>query len=61
MRYCRRIVALKAGEIVFDGAPSALTPALLADIYDGDSVGPPEAPRPKPAIWAVAESSLVKA
>jgi phosphonate transport system ATP-binding protein len=60
-RYCRRIVALKAGEIIFDGAPAALTPALLADIYDGDSVAPPEASRPKPALWTGAEPSLVNA
>jgi len=31
--FCRRTVALKAGEIVFDGPSENLTPALLASIY----------------------------
>ena len=33
LRYCQRIVALKAGKIVFDGPASGLTRALLVDIY----------------------------
>jgi phosphonate transport system ATP-binding protein len=36
-RFCRRIVALKAGRIVFDGAPEALTAARLADIYGSEA------------------------
>jgi len=31
--FCRRIVALRAGRIVFDGPAEALTPALLDGIY----------------------------
>lgn len=33
LRYCRRIVALKAGKIVYDGPTEGLTQALLIDIY----------------------------
>jgi phosphonate transport system ATP-binding protein len=33
VRYCRRIVALKAGRIAYDGPPSGLNSALLARIY----------------------------
>lgn len=38
MRYCARVVALRAGCVVFDGPPGALTPATLADIYGGEPV-----------------------
>lgn len=31
--FCRRVVALKAGEIVYDGPSENLTPSLLASIY----------------------------
>lgn len=33
MRYCRRVIALHQGRVVYDGAASALTPALLRDLY----------------------------
>jgi phosphonate transport system ATP-binding protein len=33
--YCRRIVGMAAGRIVFDGAPDGLTGAVLRDIYGG--------------------------
>jgi phosphonate transport system ATP-binding protein len=33
MRYCRRIVALKAGKIAYDGPPEGLDRAALVDIY----------------------------
>ena len=33
LRYCRRVVALKAGKIVYDGPASGLTRPLLVDIY----------------------------
>src|SRR5262245_37688789 len=36
MRYCPRIVALKAGRIVFDGPSRAVTSALLADVYGAE-------------------------
>lgn len=32
-QFCPRIVGLRAGEIVFDGPPEALTPAVLTTIY----------------------------
>jgi phosphonate transport system ATP-binding protein len=31
--YCRRIIGMSAGRIVFDGAPEALTEGVLRDIY----------------------------
>jgi phosphonate transport system ATP-binding protein len=33
LRYCDRVVALKAGEVVYDGPPSGLTRERLIDIY----------------------------
>jgi phosphonate transport system ATP-binding protein len=36
-RYCNRIVALKAGRIVFDGPPDALDPGLLTEIYGAEA------------------------
>jgi phosphonate transport system ATP-binding protein len=33
LRYCRRIVALKAGRIAYDGPPGGLDRAALVDIY----------------------------
>ena len=33
LRYCRRIVALKAGRIAYDGPPAGLDHAALVDIY----------------------------
>ena len=45
VRYCPRTIALRDGEIVFDGASSALTPALLSDLYGDASIelfGDPE-------------------
>ena len=33
LRYCRRIVALKAGRIVYDGPPQGLDRSRLVDIY----------------------------
>lgn len=38
MKYCARVVALRAGRVVFDGAPATLTAALLADIYGGEAI-----------------------
>ena len=32
-RYCTRVVAMAKGAIVFDGPPSALTPAVLERVY----------------------------
>ncbi len=38
MRYCGRVVALRAGRVVFDGAAGTLSAALLADIYGGEAI-----------------------
>jgi len=37
LRYCPRTVALKAGEVVYDGPSSALTPEFLSSIYGAES------------------------
>lgn len=37
MKYCPRTIALKAGEVVYDGPSCALTPELLSSIYGAES------------------------
>jgi phosphonate transport system ATP-binding protein len=37
LRYCLRTIALRAGEVVYDGPSSALTPELLRAIYGAES------------------------
>jgi phosphonate transport system ATP-binding protein len=37
LRYCPRTVALRSGEVVYDGPSSELTPALLTSIYGADN------------------------
>jgi phosphonate transport system ATP-binding protein len=37
MRYCPRTIALNAGRVVYDGASSALTPQLLAELYGSNA------------------------
>ena len=41
-RYCTRVVAMAKGAIVFDGPPSALTPAVLERVYAGRGARVPE-------------------
>ena len=36
VKYCSRIIALKAGAIAYDGPTNALTPAMLSDIYGAE-------------------------
>jgi phosphonate transport system ATP-binding protein len=36
LRYCRRVVALKAGRVVFDGPSESLNAARLAEIYGAE-------------------------
>ena len=36
VRYCPRTVALRAGQIVYDGPSAALTPELLRDLYGAE-------------------------
>ena len=38
LKYCGRVVALRAGRVVFDGPAATLTVALLADIYGGEAI-----------------------
>ncbi|TWD76219.1 phosphonate transport system ATP-binding protein [Variovorax beijingensis] len=50
MKYCPRVVALNQGQVVFDGPSSALTPALLRELYgvQADELLRPAAPTPAP-------------
>ena len=47
-QYCRRIVALREGAVLFDGPSAAVTPALLAELYGGE-------PRSRPVAAAARE------
>jgi phosphonate transport system ATP-binding protein len=58
-RYCERVVALRGGELVFDGPTTALTPEFLRSLYgaaseeliqDEPSDLPDDAPAPPRAI-----------
>ena len=53
LKYCPRVIALHQGQVVFDGAASALTPALLRELYgmhaDEMLMGEPQAHAPIPA------------
>jgi phosphonate transport system ATP-binding protein len=47
--YCDRLIGMSAGQIVFDGAPTALTENATSRLYGGGGVGDastPETPRP---------------
>ncbi len=37
MRYCPRTIALRNGEVIYDGASSALTPEFLNELYGAES------------------------
>jgi phosphonate transport system ATP-binding protein len=37
LRYCARTIALRAGQVVYDGPSQALTPEFLASIYGAES------------------------
>ena len=50
-RYCRRVVALNQGRVVFDGPVEDLTPALLSDLYGGQA-DELLTPAPVPALAA---------
>jgi phosphonate transport system ATP-binding protein len=69
LRYCPRTIALKSGEIVFDGPSCELTPALLSAIYGAESedfflpaVAPAnavtEASAPASGAWVAAPLAL---
>ena len=52
LKYCPRVIALHQGQVVFDGAASALTPALLRELYgmhaDEMLMGEPQTHAPIP-------------
>ena len=37
LKYCKRVIALHQGKVVYDGAASGLTPALLRDLYGAEA------------------------
>jgi phosphonate transport system ATP-binding protein len=37
MKYCPRTIALHKGRVVYDGPSSALTPALLRELYGSEA------------------------
>ena len=37
IRYCPRTIALRAGQVVYDGPSEALTPAFLTELYGAES------------------------
>jgi phosphonate transport system ATP-binding protein len=37
LRYCPRTIALRDGEVVYDGPSAALTPAFLGELYGAES------------------------
>lgn len=51
-RYCERVIALRQGELVFDGPSAALTPAFLEQLY-GTAAGEllEDEPACTPAEW----------
>jgi phosphonate transport system ATP-binding protein len=65
LRYCTRTIALKAGEIVYDGPSRALTPEFLAALYGAESedlfasIDPRPVPEEPEVHRPSAESSLV--
>jgi phosphonate transport system ATP-binding protein len=56
LKYCPRVIALHQGQVVFDGAASSLTPALLRELYgmqaDEMLMGEPQAHAPIPLTTA---------
>jgi len=50
-RYCTRVLALRAGRVVFDGAASALTPRLLHTLYGSSAAEVLGAPDTLPGVW----------
>jgi len=40
LEYCPRVVAMRAGQVVYDGPAAALTPAFLKELYSGEIEAP---------------------
>lgn len=64
MKYCPRVVALNQGRVVFDGPSSALTPALLHELYgvQAEELLRPVAPEPESpaaATWSAQPASAI--
>ena len=65
-RFCRRTIALRQGEVVYDGPSAALTGSMLAALYGGDAAElgldfedpqlPPAKAEPVPALASAAPS-----
>ena len=53
VRFCPRVVAMRAGEVVFDGPGRQLTPRVLSDLF-GDDFGKDDAPAELPKVARVA-------
>lgn len=51
LKYCPRVIALRQGQVVFDGSASSLTPSLLRELYgmQADEMLMGEAPAGPPA------------
>ncbi|HEX7156638.1 MAG TPA: phosphonate ABC transporter ATP-binding protein, partial [Burkholderiaceae bacterium] len=64
LRYCARTVALRAGEVVYDGPSVSLTPERLRSLYGGDTdliFGPDREPSQAPAAKPAYAPALVGA
>jgi len=51
-RFAKRIVGLRHGRVVFDGPPSALTPARQEELYRGDEILRLDTPPARPGTSA---------
>jgi len=52
LKYCSRVVALRDGQIVYDGSNTDLTPNLLREIYCCQDSEPKSVPM-KPSVVAM--------
>ena len=59
-RYCRRIIGMRGGDIVFDGPVAELTDEAIAAIY-GSKASPVPAPQPAPLCAAERAPALMLA
>jgi phosphonate transport system ATP-binding protein len=48
-KYCGRVIGMKAGRVVFDGTPEALTDDLIADLYGLEANDVLDEPKPAAA------------
>ena len=38
LAYCSRVIGIRAGEVVYDGPTTSVTPAILDEIYNGAAI-----------------------